>query len=32
VYWVFEAGEILQAFAGTNNILTITISGERHTL
>ena len=32
VYFVFEAGEILQAFAGTNNILTITIVGERHIL
>lgn len=27
-YHVLEAGEILQAFAGTNNILTLTINGD----
>jgi len=32
VYWVFEAAELLQALAGVTNVLTITISGERHTL
>lgn len=32
VYWILEAGEILQAFAGTNNILTLTIFGDEYTL
>lgn len=27
-YYVLATGEILQAFAGTNNILTLTIDGE----
>lgn len=28
-YYVLDAGEIIQAFAGTNNILTLTLSGDR---
>lgn len=32
VYWVMDAAEILQAFAGTNNILTLTIFGDELTL
>ncbi len=31
-YWVMDAAEILQAFAGTNNILTLTIFGDELTL
>jgi hypothetical protein len=31
-YYVLETGEILQAFAGTNNILTLTIDGDEITL
>ncbi|HJQ60140.1 MAG TPA: hypothetical protein VJ890_24760 [Vineibacter sp.] len=31
-YYVLEAAEILQAFAGTNNILTLTINGDVVTL
>jgi hypothetical protein len=31
-YFVLEVGEIVQAFAGTNNILTLTIDGEEITL
>lgn len=31
-YYVLEEGEIFQAFAGTNNILTLTIDGERSVL
>ena len=31
-YWVVEAAEIVQAFAGTNNILTLTFSGDLYTL
>jgi hypothetical protein len=31
VYWVLTATEIIQAFAGTNNILTLTIDGEERT-
>lgn len=27
-YYVLEVGEIIQAFAGTNNILTLTIDGD----
>lgn len=28
VYFVLAAGEVIQAFAGTNNILTLTLDGE----
>jgi hypothetical protein len=28
VYYVLEAAEVIQAFAGTNNILTLTIDGD----
>ena len=28
-YYPVEAGEIIQAFAGTNNVLTLTVSGDR---
>lgn len=31
-FYVMEPGEILQAFAGTNNILVLTIDGERSVL
>jgi hypothetical protein len=31
VYWVLTATEIIQAFAGTNNILTLTLDGEERT-
>lgn len=31
-YYVMEAAEILQAAAGTNNILTITVNGDELTL
>lgn len=31
VYWVLAATEIIQAFAGTNNILTLTLNGEENT-
>lgn len=31
-YQVLEAAEIVQAFAGTNNILTLTINGDELTL
>lgn len=31
-YWVLETTEILQAFAGTNNILTLTVFGDEYTL
>lgn len=31
-YYVLEAAEIFQAFAGTNNILTLTIDGDELTL
>lgn len=31
-YWVVDAAEIVQAFAGTNNILTLTIFGDELTL
>ena len=31
-YWVVDAAEIVQAFAGTNNILTLTIFGDEITL
>lgn len=31
-YYVIEAAEIIQAFAGTNNILTLTIDGDELTL
>lgn len=31
VYFVLEATEIIQAFAGTNNILTLTIDGDERT-
>jgi hypothetical protein len=27
-YYVLEAGEVIQAFAGTNNVLTLTIDGD----
>lgn len=29
--WTMEAAEIFQAFAGTNNILTLTIDGDEYT-
>lgn len=32
VYYVLEAAEILQAFSGTNNVLTLTIDGDEYTL
>lgn len=28
-YYILDAAEIIQAFAGTNNILTLTIDGDR---
>lgn len=31
-YYVLEVGEIVQAFAGTNNILTLTLDGDVKTL
>lgn len=31
-FYVMDAGEIFQAFAGTNNILVLTIDGERSVL
>jgi hypothetical protein len=31
-YYVLEAAEIIQAFAGTNNILTLTIDGDEEVL
>ena len=31
-YYVIDAAEIVQAFAGTNNILTLTIDGDQITL
>lgn len=31
-YYVLEAAEIMQAFAGTNNVLTLTINGDEATL
>lgn len=31
-YYVLEAAEIIQAFAGTNNILTLTIDGDEDVL
>lgn len=31
-YYVLEVGEIIQAFAGTNNILTLTADGDELTL
>ena len=31
-YYILEATEIIQAFAGTNNILTLTIDGDELTL
>lgn len=31
-YYVVDVGEIIQAFAGTNNILTLTIDGDEITL
>jgi len=31
-YYVLEATEIFQAFAGTNNVLTLTIDGDRSVL
>lgn len=32
VYYVVDAAEIVQAFSGTNNILTLTIDGDEITL
>jgi len=32
VYFVLEAAEIVQALAGTNNILTLTLDGDERTL
>jgi hypothetical protein len=32
VYYVLEATDVIQAFAGTNNILTLTIDGDEITL
>lgn len=32
VYFVVDAAEVVQAFAGTNNILTLTIDGDEITL
>lgn len=31
-YYVLEAAEVIQAFAGTTNVLTLTIDGEEFTL
>lgn len=31
-YYILEEGEIFQSFAGTNNILTLTIDGDRSVL
>lgn len=31
-YWVLAAAEIVQAFAGTNNVLTLTVNGDQYTL
>lgn len=31
VYWVLDAAEIIQAFAGTNNVLTLTLNGDEYT-
>ncbi len=31
-YYVLEAGEIFQAFAGTNNVMTLTIDGDEEVL
>lgn len=31
-YYVLEATEIVQAFSGTNNVLTLTIDGDEYTL
>lgn len=31
-YYVLEAAEIIQAFAGTNNILTLTVDGDEDVL
>jgi len=31
-YYVLEAAEIVQALAGTNNILTLTLNGDEYTL
>lgn len=31
-YFVLEAAEIIQAFAGTNNVLVLTINGDEFTL
>jgi len=31
-YYILEATEIFQAFAGTNNVLTLTIDGDRSVL
>jgi hypothetical protein len=31
-YYVLEAAEIIQAFSGTNNVLTLTIDGDELTL
>ena len=28
VYWVLTAAEIIQALAGTNNVITLTLSGD----
>jgi hypothetical protein len=32
VYYVLDVGEVVQAFAGTNNILTLTIDGDEISL
>lgn len=32
VYYVLEAAEIIQAFSGTNNVLTLTLDGDERTL
>lgn len=31
-YYVMEAAEIIQAFSGTNNVLTLTVDGDQLTL
>jgi hypothetical protein len=32
VYWVLDAAEVIQAFASTNNVLTLTLDGVEITL
>ncbi len=32
VYFILEAAEIVQAFSGSNNILTLTLDGDEYTL